>query len=406
MQISVLLFVYNRSYHTKKVIESLKENTLLPQKIFIFQDGLKVGENAEEWEKVNILVNNIDWCDKSIIVSKNNKGLANSIVSGIDYVFKEGYDAVIILEDDCVTAPNYIRFMTQCFEKYADKEKIYSVSGYSWPIKLSQKDSDIYFCGRTCSWGWGTWKNRWEYYEKDYLLYKKLREEETKSKQLALWGNDLENTIVGNVTGKTNSWGIFWALKVIEQNGLCINPYKSLISNIGMDGTGVHCNITDRFLTELDLSKHEEYRLEENLEVLEEVKIAFASLYGSYTALNETNLKKEKVCIYGLGNFFFKKEKEINEEYSIEAFIDNGKKGYYAGKPIFSLKDIRKIKENSIILIMIQDINECMKIYKELIREYNISVKRIKLGIQKYEVYHKVFGSFRICEDGRLEISF
>lgn len=122
MKIATLLFTYNRSRHTGQVIESLKNNTVLPEKLIVFQDGVKQDEDAEEWQKVNSLVHEIDWCEKEVIVSGYNKGLAESIVSGIEYAFREN-DAVIVLEDDCVAAPNFIRFMTQCFERYETEKE-------------------------------------------------------------------------------------------------------------------------------------------------------------------------------------------------------------------------------------------------------------------------------------------
>ena len=40
MDIATIIFTYNRSSHTEKVLNSLKSNTVLPEKLFIFQDGL------------------------------------------------------------------------------------------------------------------------------------------------------------------------------------------------------------------------------------------------------------------------------------------------------------------------------------------------------------------------------
>ena len=129
MRIATLLFVYNRSYHTEQVLTSLKQNSVLPEKLFIFQDGQKFGCDSKEWNKVNALINAINWCDKEIHVSAVNKGLATSIISGINYVF-EKYDAVIVLEDDCVPAVNFISFMNLCFEKYEKDENMEKIRQY------------------------------------------------------------------------------------------------------------------------------------------------------------------------------------------------------------------------------------------------------------------------------------
>ena len=399
MKIATILFTYNRSYHTKQVINGLKENSVLPEKLYIFQDGRKEKDTDYEWNKVNKMIHSIDWCNKEVIVSKSNKGLAASIVSGIDYAFKE-YDAVIILEDDCVPAPNFIRFMTQCFEKYRDEKKIYSVSGYSWPIDLPEADSDIYFCGRTSSWGWGTWKDRWRGYKKDYMLYKRLKQTETGSLNLAMWGRDVEDALTGKVTGRNDVWGLFWVLRVIAQEGLCINPYKSLIDNIGMDGTGVHCDVTNYYAVEIERNIKEDFCLIDDIKILDEVKEAFAALFGSYTAVNKLGKEKEKIIVYGLGNLFIRNEKCINNKYYIEAFIDNIKTGYFAGKPIIKGKDIGTFYNGySKILIMIQDINESLKVSRELVCRYGVPAERIEVGAQYNNLISEYIDRISVLED-------
>ena len=46
----------------------------------------------------------------------------------------------------------YAKTVIQCFDKYAEQEEVYSVSGYSWPIILPENEYDVYGCGRISSW--------------------------------------------------------------------------------------------------------------------------------------------------------------------------------------------------------------------------------------------------------------
>ena len=59
MNIATILFTYNRSYHTNEVIKALEQNIILPQKLYIFQDGLKSEEHRDEWEKTQQVIQNI-----------------------------------------------------------------------------------------------------------------------------------------------------------------------------------------------------------------------------------------------------------------------------------------------------------------------------------------------------------
>lgn len=384
MDIAVSLFTYNRSYHTKMVLSSLKHSTILPSKLYVFQDGLRPGDDITEWKKVNMLIHAIDWCDTEVLVSVENKGLAHSVLSGVNYAFKES-DAVIVLEDDCVPTSNFISYMYQCFEKYKNNEKVYSVSGYSWPIEVKRNQYDIYSCGRISSWGWGTWKDKWKVYNKDYESIRMMKQSETLSRNLAMWGQDLEEIVVGNVRGVCDSWAVFWALSVIAKGGVCLIPFDSFIRNIGMDGSGVHCGITEEFEVDCIDGQKKTFCLPDEIgEPSNETEYAFASFLGSYTAANRDQ-DKPKVLVYGVGGFFLKNERKINEDYYIERFVDIHKRGYFSGKQILKPHDILNYHFER-ILIMLQDEKESKDIAGSLVQIYGIPKEKIILGCIKYSV--------------------
>nr|WP_300786848.1 hypothetical protein [uncultured Acetatifactor sp.] len=380
MNIGIAVFAYNRSRHLQQVLFGLHKNESVKE-IYIFQDGLRCENHRTEWEKVRKVINGITWCKTICFFSSYNKGLACSVTEGIETVLREK-DAVIVLEDDCVPTVNYIGFMRQCFERYADDEKIYSVSGYSYPVALKRGQYDIYGCGRISSWGWGTWKNRWDAYIKDYELIKKMKRSRESSRNLAMWGRDLEEMLVGNVRGSCDSWAVFWALNVISKGGVCINPYESLIQNIGLDGSGTNCGTTNLYEVSCIDEKKKVFSLPDTVTVLDETAEAFVPFFGSYTAVN-TDSDKEKVFVYGVGNYFSKKEKLLNQDYYIEKFIDRNKKGYFAGKEIVAPDELRSCSSEKIV-VMIQDEKESANVVHELINHYGISGDKIELGIARY----------------------
>lgn len=402
MQIATLLFTYHRSYHTEQVLLSLKNNTVLPDKLFIFQDGLKPDEDDCEWKKVNKLIQELDWCENEIIVSDYNRGLAASIISGVNYALEE-YDAVIVLEDDCVPSSGYMQFMTQGLAKYKGNSKVYSLSGYCWPITIEQTEYDAYSCGRVSTWGWGTWKDRWEKFHRDNDIIKRLKADRIKSENLAVWGKDLESMLFGTIIGQYDSWGVYWALNVIENEGICINSAKPLIKQIGCDGTGTNISKIDGHEIEIASDLNKEFNLPDEVAILENTKKAFADLHGSHTGLNHKDASKENVLIYGLGNFYFQNERAVCENYHIETFIDQRKHGWFAGKKIIKLKDIQKYTYDKII-IMIWDIQECINIAKELISQ-GISYEQIVLGNSLYGRYNQNIDRIAILPDGNLSVT-
>lgn len=134
MNIATVLFTYSRPEHTKRVLESLSKNTILPDKLYIFHDGIKSTTNVEDWEKVENVIRAVDWCDCDVITSDKNKGLADSVVFGINYAF-EKHDAVIVLEDDCVTHRLFIDYMVTSLIKYKAKSGRGGIL-YKWIVRI------------------------------------------------------------------------------------------------------------------------------------------------------------------------------------------------------------------------------------------------------------------------------
>lgn len=277
MEIATLLFTYNRPYHTGKVLEGLKKNEILPSKLIIFQDGMNESTDISDWKKVGQIIQEIEWCNTEVHITHINKGLAESIISGVTYAL-EKYDAVIVLEDDCVPHRKFMPYMISCLNKYENAKQVYSVGGCSWPVTLQKGENDAYFCGRISSLGWGTWKDRWIQYERDYTMLKRIMDNKQAKERLEIWGNDLEKQLFGNITGQNDSWAVFWALKVIEKGGYCLSPYESLITNIGFDGTGRHSGTKEMEIEYRAANNMNDYVLPETIQFSEECKKKYREL--------------------------------------------------------------------------------------------------------------------------------
>lgn len=380
MRVATILFTYHRSSHTEQVLNGLKENYVLPEMLFVFQDGLKDGEDRTEWDKVNALIHNIKFCPTELVVSECNKGLANSIRDGVNYAF-EKYDAVIVLEDDCVPSKNFVNFMLQGLEHYESVKHVYSVTGYANPTGLKKKgDVDVYATGRAESLGWGTWKDRWSYYSVDDKILERILSDPSKSIYLAEWGKDLIGMLMAQLSGKIDSWAVYWALTMIEQKGICVCPFLSHIKNIGFDGTGVHSgnNLDSPYATvELETQNYRKYKYPKNIQLKKETKKAFASVLGlgSYVLLkNDESLPS--VWIYGLGNFFMQHEKKICQQFYIAGFIDQKKSGYFAGVPIIKPYESSKYYKEKVV-IMIADDREREKVRNYLMNTIGIAKDNI-----------------------------
>ena len=153
----VVLFVYNRPWHTQKVIDALLKNSLIEKTtIYIFQDGSKDPLDIVENNRISEVthcINNINWPTPPIYTkSKINKGLANSIIEGINAVLKE-HDYAIILEDDIEISNGFLEYMNASLNMYFNDEMVMHISGYWFPTKGFYSKADTFFYNNTSCWG-------------------------------------------------------------------------------------------------------------------------------------------------------------------------------------------------------------------------------------------------------------
>jgi len=262
----IILFVYNRPWHTKKTIEALKNNELAREsELFIFADNTIDEKNKKSVDSVRSFVKSIDgFKTVKIVERETNFGLANNVISGVTEVI-DRYNKVIVLEDDIVCARTYLRYMNKLLSYYQYNKKIYSVTGYTYPIKIPVNYKyDVYFSPRASSWGWGTWKDRWETVDWEVKDYVNFIKNPKRIKSFNAGGDDLTKMLKEQMNGKIDSWSIIWSYVHFKNNSYCVFPTKSRLKNIGADRSGIHTNKTKKFDVEL-------YEEETELNLTEEV---------------------------------------------------------------------------------------------------------------------------------------
>ena len=166
MQAPIIIFVYNRVNHIKKLIESLEKNPeAINSEVFIFSDGPKdstVVEVEEVRSYIDTLKNDKKFKNVFIFKAKTNKGLADSIISGVSYVINK-YGRAIILEDDNIVSIDFLDYMNRALEYYKEDEKIWAISGFTRDMKFpADYKHDIYIMQRISSYAWATWIDRWK----------------------------------------------------------------------------------------------------------------------------------------------------------------------------------------------------------------------------------------------------
>ncbi|HDL01816.1 MAG TPA: glycosyltransferase [candidate division Zixibacteria bacterium] len=242
----IVLFVYNRPWHTRQTVEALKKNNLSDQsEFFIYSDGSKGAEDITAVSNVREYLQCIDgFKNVKIIEREQNLGLAQSIIQGVTEIIEQ-FKKVIVLEDDLVSAPFFLKYMNEALHFYERNQKIFSITGYNHPPKLMKIPSgyphDVYFNPRCMSWSWATWEDRWLKADWEVKCFDQFIRDRSAIKKFNRGGDDLTAMLRCQMSGTIDSWAIRWCFTHYLESAYCLYPIKAIISNIGFDGTGVHC---------------------------------------------------------------------------------------------------------------------------------------------------------------------
>lgn len=253
------LFVYNRPDHTRRTVEALAANTLAAQTaLHVFSDAPRNEAARRSVEEVRSYIRTIvGFQFVTITERETNFGLARSIIEGVTSL-SEKYGRVIVLEDDLATSPHFLAYMNDGLTRYEYEDQVMQIAGYMFPVELEVQD-DALFLPFITSWGWATWSRAWQYFDAESKGYIRLVEDHSLREQFDLGGHyNYFKMLRAQQEGKVDSWAIRWYLSVFLRSGLALYPKKTLVRNLGFDGSGVNCAV----------SKIEDSTLDRNFRVL------------------------------------------------------------------------------------------------------------------------------------------
>ncbi len=277
----VLLFTYKRLDVLKQTVTALQNNLLAREtELFIFSDGGKSDADKEKVDEVRKYIKSVGGFKKVVVIeSAINKGLANSIIGGVTSIIAN-YESVIVLEDDLVTSTNFLAFMNQALEHYRKNPKIFSVAGFSFMIDgLAKKD--VYFTMRASSWGWATWKDRWEAIDWEVRNYNSFKKSSKQRQLFNRMGSDMAGMLDKQMNGKMDSWAIRWCFHQFQNQTFTVNPARSKIRNIGFAEGATHTvESFKRYDTELDASANTDFNFTDDIKMEPQILKQFVKHYS------------------------------------------------------------------------------------------------------------------------------
>lgn len=237
MNTAIAFLIFNRPELTARVLEEIRKAR--PPVLLVVADGPRKGRpgDIEACEKTRALIDLVDWeCDVRKNYAESNLGCGKRVSSGLDWVFSE-VDEAIILEDDCVPHPTFFRFCEEMLGKYRDDERIGFIGGVNFCFDRAKEERSYYFSRGHYIWGWASWRRAWRGYDFYMKSWPGLRDDGWLRR---LFG---DRRVVRyykcnfDIThgGSLDTWDFQWFFHCWTNNRWEIMPNVNLVTNLGHD---------------------------------------------------------------------------------------------------------------------------------------------------------------------------
>lgn len=236
----IALFVYNRPEHTRRTLTFLRKNLLADEsRLFIFSDAATGQSDQAKVDEVREIIRSAEgFKSVQVIERPANMGLAGSIIDGVTMLTGK-YGKVIVFEDDLISSAYTLKYFNDALRRYENEERVMHIGAYMYPLGNAQLPQTFFYRAAS-SWGWATWDRAWKHFEPDIDKIISQFDAQKRSRFSIDWTMNFWKQVRELKRGKNNSWAIRWYASVFLNNGLTLNPSRSLINNIGHDGTGIH----------------------------------------------------------------------------------------------------------------------------------------------------------------------
>jgi hypothetical protein len=245
--VPVALIIFNRPDLTARVFEAIRRAQ--PRQLFIIADGPRNEAERKLCHEAREAAAKVDWkCDLRTDFSKENLGCGRRPASGIDWVFSQVEEA-IILEDDCIPTHSFFHFCEQLLNHYRGDSRVMHISGNNYLPQSPRTPSSYYLSKYTFSCGWATWRRAWRHYDYSLKTWPQFKTDGSLAQicpdpiEAKYWANKLDTIYQRK---RDDAWDYQWNYAVWAQGGLSILPRMNLISNEGFREDATHTRAIDQ----------------------------------------------------------------------------------------------------------------------------------------------------------------
>lgn len=243
----VLFLVFNRPSLTAKVFAEIR--AARPPVLYVAADGPRKTrpDEARLCAEARAVVTQVDWpCEVRTLFRDENLGCRDAVSSALDWVFEHEAEA-IVLEDDCLPAPDFFSFCDAMLERYRGETRIRHITGTNLQHGIQRGTASYYFSRISHVWGWASWRRAWNDYDKKLRSFSRR----------AFWrklNTAYRDPIIAEYfmkifdrlrREKIDTWDFQLQFTNLFHDGLTIIPNVNLISNVGFGPDATHTLETD-----------------------------------------------------------------------------------------------------------------------------------------------------------------
>lgn len=278
MKTPIVIFGFNRPDSMQRLVDSILTNESCDdRKIYAFVDGARCDNERVRVNEVAAIARSMT---PDVVQAPANKGLARSIIDGVTDIMNR-HGRAIVLEDDLVLMPGALKYLDEALDKYESDQRIFSVCAYGLKIKRPQDyRGDVYMSLRSSSWGWATWKDRWDSVDWEVKDFAQLVASKKLQRAFNRGGSDMYGMLRDFMEGRNNSWAIRFCYSQHKQGKYSVHPFRSLVTNEGFGVEATNCRQKySRFKIDMD-SSGESLVLPDSLEPNESIFKANAKYHS------------------------------------------------------------------------------------------------------------------------------
>ena len=247
VQSPVVMIIFNRPDLTEILFREVARAK--PSKLLVIADGPRPGrvEEALRVAETRKIIERVDWeCEVLRCFSDINLGCKNRVASGITWVFEQVEEA-IILEDDCIPDPSFFIYCDDLLAKYRHDSEVMMIAGSCFLGERAPKEESYYFSQLPLIWGWASWRRAWATYDVTLRGWLEYRPSPDFARVLpsTTARRHYRRQIDRTYSGTLDTWDLQWSYAVWRANGVCINPTRNLIRNLGFGPGATHTHFYD-----------------------------------------------------------------------------------------------------------------------------------------------------------------